>query len=56
MMTHILVACAAALTSTAALPAAQSGSGTAPLNYTLVENWGPLPGGRAWGEVTGVIT
>src|SRR5215510_5607751 len=24
------------------------------LPYKLVENWGPLPGGAAWGEVTGV--
>ena len=22
--------------------------------YRLVENWGPLPSGQAWGEVTGV--
>jgi sugar lactone lactonase YvrE len=45
-----------ALLGTAATLSAQSGAGIAPLGYALVENWGPLPGGQAWGEVTGVVT
>ena len=34
--------------------AAVTGLGAQTLPYKLVENWGALPGGEAWGEVTGV--
>jgi sugar lactone lactonase YvrE len=53
-MNRIVAMTACAIALAVAGPSAQSG--TSALPYKLVENWGPLPGGAAWGEVTGVVT